>query len=79
MAYDRDIYYLVVLKDNIESELFYKSTVHNKLCGCLVNQHDGNFYFELNGSNALVIIPHEWIKWMAPSEVLWELRRKEDK
>ena len=67
-----------LLEDNIESELFYKSTVYNKLCGRLVNQHDGNFYFELNGSKALVIIPHKWIKWMAPSKILWDMQRKKE-
>ena len=39
-------------------------------CGALVNQTDGNFYFELNGSRAMVIIPHSWIEWMAPSKKL---------
>ncbi|QIX89166.1 hypothetical protein [Enterocloster clostridioformis] len=33
-----------------------------------MNQTCKNIYFELNGNKALVIIPHDWIKWLAPSK-----------
>lgn len=71
-----DIYYLVIVRENILDPLWDKTTTHNTFCGKLVNQNNGRFYFELNGSGALVIIPHDWIDWMAPSQVLWDLRRK---
>lgn len=32
--------------------------------------------FKLNGSGALVIIPFDWIEYMAPSKVYWERERK---
>lgn len=77
MACDRDIYYIVKVKENgIVDNLFYKTTAGHSFCGKLVNQNLGNFYFELNGSEALVIIPHGWIEWMAPSKVHWDLMRK---
>ena len=52
--------------------MFYKTTYSNIFRGRLVNQNGRNFYFELNSSNALVIIPHSWIEWMAPSKIIWE-------
>ena len=72
-----NIYYIVkVNKDKVDScelgYMFYKTTCSNIFCGRLVNQNNRNFYFELNDSNALVIIPHSWIEWMAPSKNLWE-------
>lgn len=72
-----NIYYIVKVKeDNFNScelgYMFRKTTCSKLFCGRLVNQNNGNFYFELNGSNALVIIPHSWIEWMAPSKNLWE-------
>ena len=73
---DKDVYYIVKVKD-VTDDMFYKTTISNKFCGKLVNQNDGKFYFELNGSNALVIIPHSWIEWMAPSKKIWDLRRDE--
>lgn len=76
MSDKEDIYYLVALKDNIADASFYKTTVSRMFCGKLVNNNGANFYFELNGSDALVIIPHSWIEWMAPSKILWEHRKK---
>ena len=73
---DNDIYYIVKVRENIPDALFYKTTVFHKFCGKLVNQTGSNFYFELNGSNALVIIPHSWVEWMAPSTILWFLKEK---
>lgn len=72
-----DVYYIVKIKeDKIYSYelgyMFNETTCSKLFCGRLVNQNDKNFYFELNSSNALVIIPHSWIEWMAPSKKLWE-------
>lgn len=74
----KNIYYLVKLKEGIEDNLYYRTTTKNQFCGKLVNNNGKNFYFELNGSNALVIIPHSWIEWMAPSKVLWNVESKLD-
>lgn len=68
---EKDIYYLVKFKDDIDDNSFYLTTVANKMCGKLVNQTDSHFYFELNDiKKSLVIVPHNWIKWMAPSKKL---------
>lgn len=72
-----DIHYIVKInKDKIDSSelgyMFHKTTCSDIFCGRLVNQNDRNFYFELNSSDALVIIPHSWIEWMAPSKIIWE-------
>lgn len=75
-AHTEDIYYLVKVREDIFDPLWDKTTTYKMLCGKLVNQNNGRFYFELNGSDALVIIPHDWIDWMAPSKVLWDLGRK---
>lgn len=71
-----DIYYIVKVREDIFSPFWGKTTTSRTFCGKLVNQNNDRFYFELNGSDALVIIPHSWIDWMSPSKVLWDLRRK---
>lgn len=70
-----DIYYIVNIKEKYRHELRL-TTINKEFCGKIVNQTAGNIYFELNGSGGLIIIPHEWINWLAPSKVLWELRRQ---
>ena len=77
--YNDNIYYLIKLKNNfIElNPLICKTTVNKVFCGTLVNNADGKAFFELNGSKALVVVPWSGIEWMAPSQVLWEKRRKE--
>ena len=68
---NKDVYYLVKFKDNIDDNSFYLTTVANKLCGKLINQTDGHFYFELNDiKESLVIVPHSWIEWMGPAKKL---------
>mgnify|MGYP003403652815 CR=1 FL=1 len=76
MTSKEDIYYIVKIKEDVVDSLFYQTTIRHKFCGKLVNRNYGNFYFELNGSDALVIIPHSWIEWMAPSKKLWDMQRK---
>ena len=72
----KDTYYIVYIKE----EYLYKfrlSTLKNGFfCGQLVNQNNENFYFEINGSKDLVIIPHESIEWMAPSYKHKEIKKK---
>lgn len=72
-----DVYYIVKIDRNkVDGNelgyMFYKTTCSNLFCGRLVNENSGRFYFELNNNDALVIIPHSWIEWMAPSKILWE-------
>ena len=70
--YIKDCYYLVKInKENIEDNLFYKTTIKNNFCGKLIQCNCKQMIFELNGSRKdLVIIPLKWIKWMAPSAIL---------
>jgi hypothetical protein len=80
MINQKDIHYMVKVKQTgIVDDLFYKTTAGYKFCGKLVNQDGRNFYFEINGSGGLVIIPHSWIEWMAPSKIHWDLMRKQVK
>lgn len=67
-----NIYYLVVLKDDIcnKEPLFEKTTIKTKLCGKILFIKNERIGFELNGSKGTVIIPIDWIKWMAPSAIL---------
>lgn len=67
----KEIYYIVTIKSEYIHE-FVLTTIHRRFCGKIVYQTCSNFYFELNGSGALVIIPHEWIETMAPSKELWD-------
>lgn len=66
----REVYYIVTIKQEYMHE-FSLTTIHRKFCGKL-EYINSNFYFRLNGSNALVIIPHTWIETMAPSKELWD-------
>lgn len=63
------IKYIVKLKDD-----FYmpKTTIKKQFCGSIENIAGNQIYFKLHGSNALVIIPHNKIEWMAPSKILWD-------
>lgn len=63
------IYYIVSLKQRYIYEL-HLTTITREFCGRIENQTSTNIYFRLNGSDALVIIPHSWIEWMAPSKEL---------
>lgn len=66
-----DLYYIVELNEKAEWELRNLTTITPRFCGKLVNNNGRNFYFELNGHpNSVVIIPHSWIDWMAPSKIL---------
>ena len=75
MKYSRnkadDIYYIVELNDKADWELRGLVTIIPRFCGKLINHNGANFYFELNDHpNSIIIIPHSWIKWMAPSKRL---------
>ena len=65
--------YIVKLKDNYSLE---GTTIRKGFCGFLVNNSDGNFYFELNGSRMLVIVPYSKIEFMAPSKKHFDLFSK---
>lgn len=68
---ENDLYYIIELNERIDRELQNLATIFPRFAGKLVNNNNGNFYFELNGHpNSVVIIPHNWIKWMAPSKRL---------
>lgn len=67
-----EIYYIVSIKDRYVCEL-HLTTITKEFCGRIENQTSTSIYFRLNGGDALVIIPHNWIEWMAPSKELWKL------
>lgn len=66
-----EIYYIVNIKDRYICELNL-TTIIKEFCGRIENQTNTSIYFRLNGSDALVIIPHSWIEWMAPAKKLWQ-------
>ena len=63
-----NILYLVTIKEDYIHKLS-GTTIQNGFCGYEVNQAGRNIYFELYETNALVIIPHQWIEIMAPVKV----------
>ena len=63
-----DILYLVTIKEDYIHKLS-GTTIQKSFCGYEVNQTGKNIYFELYETNALVIIPHQWIEIMAPVKV----------
>ena len=66
-----EIYYIVNVKDRYISELRL-TTITKEFCAKIENQAGTSIYFRLNGSDALVVIPHSWIEWMAPAKKLWQ-------
>lgn len=68
--FEKNIPYIVRLKEGF---VMPSTGIKRTFCGFLVNSTDGKFFFELNGSRMLVIIPYKEIEWMAPSKVHYEL------
>jgi len=66
-----EIYYIVSIKERYIYDL-HLTTITKEFCGRIENQTSTSIYFRLNGSDALVIIPHNWIEWMAPAKELWQ-------
>lgn len=72
----KKVEYIVCLKNDF---FMPKTTIKRQFCGKLENIANDRFYFRLNGSNAIVIVPYNEIDWMAPSKEFWERGyRKED-
>lgn len=66
----KDIYYIVSLKDEYRDKLNL-TTIKKEFCAKFNHEAYGVVWFELNGSNALIVIPDQWIEWIAPSKALW--------
>ena len=63
--------YIVRLDEHhIEREelghLFKRTIIKTAFCGRLVNISASTLYFEIGENNDVIIIPHTWVKWMAP-------------
>ena len=63
-----DIKYIVTLKDEYRKYLEL-TTVDKMFCGKYIKSEYKKVYFELNGSHGVVVIPEEWIEFMAPSKL----------
>lgn len=70
MNRDRDIYYIVYLKDIYRNQLEL-TTIGKRFCAKYHHEAWGIVWFELNGSGAYVAIPEAWIECIAPSRELW--------
>ena len=64
-----NIYYIVKLKNNFKMPL---TTISKEFCGKILRTEKDYIIFELNASNAIVIIPLKAIYYMAPSSILWK-------
>lgn len=60
--------YIVHLKDDF---VMPHTTINRTFCASIEHISD-RIYFKLHGSDALVIVPHDKIEWMAPSRILWK-------
>ena len=65
------IMYIVKLKDDVLKKLSATTLYKGKFAGKIVKT-GSNMLFELNGSKANIIIPYDWIDYMAPSKFFWE-------
>lgn len=62
-----DTTYFVKLKEKYVQELYnYNTKIANGFAGVIVNQTMSNIYFELKNTKELVIIPYEYVLWLAP-------------
>ena len=69
MCEDNNIIYLVILDNSKIKEherTWFHTTCSTQFAGYLINSNSNQTIFELNGSKALVIVPTNCIKWMAP-------------
>lgn len=57
--------YFVKLKERYAQDL-YNTKIANGFAGVIVNQTMSNIYFELKNTKELVIIPYEYVLWLAP-------------
>ena len=73
----KDIVYIVTLKDEYRKYLEL-TTVDKMFCGRYIKSEYQKVYFELNGSKAVVIIPEEWIEFMAPSKKCNDIKKIEE-
>lgn len=65
----KEITYILELNDDVieNHTLIKQTTLTDVFIGKLINTTCSNFYFEDNkNSDTMIIIPHNWIKWMAP-------------
>lgn len=60
-----DTTYFVKLKERYVQDL-YNTKIANGFVGVIVNQTMSNIYFELKNTKELVIIPYEYVLWLAP-------------
>lgn len=59
--------YFVKLKEKYVQDLYnYNTKIANGFAGVIVNQTMSNIYFELKDTKELVIIPYEYVLWLAP-------------
>lgn len=63
------ICYIVRLKDNFYMD---STTINREFAGRIDKITNDSIWFKLNGSQALVIVPHTGISWMAPAKMLWK-------
>lgn len=70
MNRDRDIYYIVNIKEIYRNQLAH-TTIKKDFCGKYHHEAWGVVWFELYHSGAFVVIPEAWIEWIAPAEKLW--------
>lgn len=67
----KDIYYIVGIKSERLSSL-ENTTINKEFCGRIVKITENNTFFKLNGSEVNVIVPTDWIEYLAPSKLLWD-------
>lgn len=58
--------------------LFRHTVIKRAFCGRLVNVSASALYFEIGENRDVVIIPHSWVKWMAPVDKEKEKLDKKD-
>lgn len=68
----KDTAYVVRLNDNqIDRDdlgyMFRRTSCNKLFCGVLVNISSSHLYFEIGENKNLIIIPHRWVEWMAPT------------
>ena len=65
---NRKIYYIVCLNEDF---IMSDTIISHRFCGYIEQYYVGVIWFRLKGSNALVIVPMDEIKYMAPSKADW--------
>ncbi|MEE0294079.1 MAG: hypothetical protein UDT09_06460 [Eubacterium sp.] len=69
---NKDIYYMVGINGEIATLSLRDTVIDKRFCGKIIKTTEKSIIFELIDSKANVIIPIDWIEYLAPVNENWK-------